>query len=141
MKILRYVSFDAPFGKPDAETLENSGIPDAARVVAAGLSTAGIPHTVPSNRGDWAYDFAAGPESARIDLIVASTDKDRPFVVSIEYSTGVLAGKARRDALANVHRAVCIAIHGALSANTAVSKVRWWTEAQWEAEEDWTEAP
>ena len=141
MRILRYVSFDGPFGKPDAGTFEEGGIPDAARAVAAGLGSAGIPHSTPSNRGDWAYDFAAGPEGTRVELIVASTDDDRPFVASIECSAGLFAGRARKEALASTHGAVCIAIHRELSANPVISKLRWWTEEQWEAEKDWTEAP
>jgi hypothetical protein len=141
MKILRFVSFAAPFGKTDARTFEERGILDAARTVAAGLRAAGIRHSEPSNRGDWAYDLTAQQDAQTIELIVASTDEDRPFVVSIEGMAGFLAGKAKKDALVAVHRTVCQAIHNELSRTPDLTKVRWWTEAQWEAESGWTEEP
>jgi hypothetical protein len=141
VKVLRYVSFDGPYGKEGAGSFEDGGIPDAARVIAAALTAAGIPHSEPSNRGDWAYDLTAQQDGQEIELIVASTDDERPFVVSIEGKAGVFAGKVAKDALPGAHQAVCEAIHRELGGAPGVSKLRWWTESQWDAESGWTERP
>jgi hypothetical protein len=96
MKILCYVSFKGPFGTPDAETFETSGIAEAAHFVAAGLNEHGLTHSAVSNRGDWAYSFIVRWRDVAIEVIVASTDEDRPIVVSIEGRVGVLgAGRPR----------------------------------------------
>jgi len=143
MKILRYVSFDGPFGGRDPRSFEETGVPEAARLVADALTAHGLSHSAPSNRGDWACDLIVRAPGVTIELIVASTDHDRPFVVSIEGKLGMVASRrgVRRQTLVAAHAAVCAALHAALADDESITKERWWTEQQWEAEAGWTDTP
>jgi hypothetical protein len=147
MRLKRWLSLRGRFGGggvPAAAGLEDSGIPDVARLLVRGLRDHAVDATSATEREGWAYDFGGRFADATFECIVASTDEVRPFVVSIEMRhehLGWLVG--RRPDLVPILQHLCEKAHTVLSADPRVEEVRWYTDDAWETDPDhaWTKTP
>lgn len=145
MKLLRWVSFQGDYGDmvpPDSDGgLEGSGIPEVAQFLASGLQRAGVSTGKPEDRGGWAYDLDGEFESLPFEIIVASTDEVRPWVVSIELRHRALAW--RRPGLAVPLARLCEKVDQVIRAEPRAKEIRWYTNEAWDEDPDnaWTPRP
>ena len=142
--VRRWVSFAAQdFGKDGSESFEDCGIPEAARFLAAGLQHPNVSLRDPENRGDWAYAFTGTVSARPFEVLVASTDEERPYVACITF-TGRLFERGQRlqTDLSDAMNLLCALVHAVLQADHRISNIRWHTDEGWETpNQPWQATP
>lgn len=132
LEITEFVSFHAPFGHENAATLEDGGLLDAARLLADGLAARGLPRPEPEEREGWAYDFSVAVGGTPVEVIVASTSEEHPFVVSFTIRGGFLSlTSAERARLETALSSVTGPAHATLATDSRISQIRWFTFEAW----------